>query len=62
MDQFVGTNAFIDDPLDKLAVPVGFVREYHSWQWDTEAPDHQVRCWMYHDEAGEPLPGPQARA
>jgi hypothetical protein len=33
MDQFIGTNAFIDDPLDKMAV-VGFVREYHSWSWD----------------------------
>ncbi len=43
MDQFIGVNAFIDDPLEKLARPVGFVREYHSWQWDTEAPDHQVR-------------------
>jgi len=43
MDQFIGTNAFIDDPVDKLAVPVGFVREYHNWSWDTEAPDHQVR-------------------
>jgi hypothetical protein len=43
MDQFIGTNAFIDDPPDKLAVPVGFVREYHNWQWDTEAPDKQVR-------------------
>ena len=43
MDQFIGTNAFIDDPLDKLAAPVGFVREYHSWQWDTEGPDHKVR-------------------
>jgi peptide/nickel transport system ATP-binding protein len=29
----------------------------HPW-----APGHQVRCWMYHDEAGLPLPGPQARA
>ena len=43
MDQFIGTNAFIDDPLDKLAVPVGFVREYHSWQWDTEGADHKIR-------------------
>lgn len=43
IDQFIGTNAFIDDPLDTLGIPVGFVREYHSWQWDTEAPDHLVR-------------------
>ena len=43
MDQFIGTNAFIDDPIDKLAVPVGFVREYHSWQWDNEGADKQTR-------------------
>jgi len=43
MDQLIGTNAFIDDPIDKLAVPVGFVREYHNWSWDTEAPDGKVR-------------------
>ena len=43
MDAFIGTNAFIDDPLDKLAVPVGFVREYHNWSWDTEGADHFVR-------------------
>jgi hypothetical protein len=33
MDQFIGTNAFIDDPLDKMQA-VGFVREYHNWSWD----------------------------
>ena len=33
MDQFIGTNAFIDDPLDKLKV-AGFLREYHPWEWD----------------------------
>lgn len=33
MDQFIGANAFIDDPLDKLNA-VGFVREYHNWRWD----------------------------
>ncbi len=43
MDQFVGTNAFIDDPPEKLAAAVGFVREYHDWLWDTEAPDHKLR-------------------
>jgi hypothetical protein len=43
MDQFVGTNAFIDDPLDKLGAAVGFVREYHNWLWDNEAPDKKTR-------------------
>ncbi|GHA56688.1 glycoside hydrolase family protein [Pontibacter akesuensis] len=33
MDQLIGVNAFIDDPLDKLNA-VGFVREYHNWRWD----------------------------
>ena len=33
MDQLIGVNAFIDDPLDKMAV-FGFVREYHDWSWD----------------------------
>lgn len=33
MDQFIGTNAFIDDPLDKMQA-LGFIREYHSWNWD----------------------------
>ena len=43
MEQFIGTNAFIDDPLDKLALPVGFVLEYHPWQWDNEGKDKQTR-------------------
>jgi hypothetical protein len=29
---FLGVNAFIDDPLDKLT-PIGTVREYHNWGW-----------------------------
>ncbi len=33
MDQFIGTNAFIDDPLDKMKV-AGYIREYHPWNWD----------------------------
>ncbi|MBL0740468.1 fibronectin type III domain-containing protein [Chryseolinea lacunae] len=33
IDQFIGTNAFVDDPLDKMQV-AGFVREYHNWNWD----------------------------
>jgi hypothetical protein len=33
MDKFIGTNAFIDDPLDKMQA-VGFIREYHNWGWD----------------------------
>ena len=33
MDQMMGVNAFIDDPVDKMTVG-GFVREYHNWDWD----------------------------
>jgi len=33
MDQLIGVNAFIDDPLEKMTVG-GFVREYHNWDWD----------------------------
>lgn len=44
MDQFIGTNAFIDDPLDKMQA-VGFVREYHSWSWD--AGDGQAGAAAY---------------
>jgi hypothetical protein len=32
-DKFMGTHAFIDDPIDKMQC-VGFIREYHSWNWD----------------------------
>lgn len=33
MEHFIGANAFIDDPIDKLKA-VGFIREYHNWGWD----------------------------
>lgn len=33
MDQLIGINAFIDDPIGRIEV-AGFVREYHSWVWD----------------------------
>lgn len=35
MRQFIGTNSFVDVPAD-LAAAVGFIREYHNWQWDEE--------------------------
>jgi len=44
MDQFIGTNAFIDDPLDKMNV-AGFIREYHTWDWDaggTAFPNNKI--------------------
>jgi hypothetical protein len=39
MDQFMGINAFIDDPIDKLKA-VGFVREYHNWEWNDSGKDY----------------------
>ena len=33
MDYFIGANAFIDDPPEKLK-PIGFIREYHDWDWN----------------------------
>ena len=33
IDQLMGVNGFIDDPIDKLNC-VGNVREYHYWGWD----------------------------
>ncbi|MBN2262629.1 MAG: hypothetical protein JW735_06945, partial [Prolixibacteraceae bacterium] len=32
-DKFLGVNAFVNDPLDKMQC-VGFIREYHNWNWD----------------------------
>jgi hypothetical protein len=42
-DQFLGVNAFIDDPIDKLLPVSGTVREYHKVLWDFENPDHLLR-------------------
>lgn len=33
MDEIIGANAFIDDPVESMKA-VGFIREYHSWAWD----------------------------
>jgi len=32
MDQLIGINAFVDDPLGRLQV-AGMIREYHNWRW-----------------------------
>jgi len=34
MDELIGTNGFIDDPIDKLSAVAGTLREYHPWAWD----------------------------
>ena len=49
MDSFVGTNGFVDDPIERIAA-CGFLREYHNWQWDEGNnsttykgyPDHEI--------------------
>lgn len=33
MERFLGINAFVDDPVDRIAA-VGTLREYHTWGWD----------------------------
>ncbi len=43
MDRLIGVNAFIDDPVERIAPPGGFVREYHPSGWDTEGADHRLR-------------------
>ena len=51
MNDFVGLNGFIDDPIDLLAVG-GFVREYHNWGF-TEVDSGQVQfqhwSWKFDD-------------
>ncbi len=62
MDQFIGLNAFVDDPPQLIAA-TGFVREYHNWDWDEgngdpaykAFPNNQMRFspsypgWSYDD-------------
>lgn len=40
---FLGTNSFIDDPLDQVVPIAGTMREYHNLGWDYENPDRQLR-------------------
>lgn len=42
MDELIGVNAFIDDPIDNIKVGK-FVREYHSWSWDEDYKDSDVQ-------------------
>ena len=54
----IGANAFIDDPIDKIQA-VGFIREYHNWDWDERGenykgyPDNEIRWapgeWNFDD-------------
>lgn len=54
MQDFIGLNGFIDDPLDKLAV-AGTVREYHPWRWDEtdlENYPHNVKAFAPSNAGG----------
>jgi len=33
LEEFMGINAFIDDPGPKVEAVAGLVREYHNWDW-----------------------------
>ena len=39
MDQFMGTNVFINDPVDMIADVSGVVREYHPWSFSVPDTD-----------------------
>ena len=54
MEQFIGTNAFIDDPMEIIATVAGFEREYHSWGWDVEKPSggHDTRTHLRFQPSG----------
>lgn len=43
MDRLIGINAFVNDPLDKLEMVAGTVREYHRWQWDEGNDDSEYQ-------------------
>lgn len=59
MDQMIGTNGFIDDPIDKLTAVSGTLREYNLWAWDAgdgsatyiPYPNNRMR-WEPSDAAG----------
>lgn len=34
LSQIFGINAFVDDPLEKVAPIASSIREYHNWDWD----------------------------
>lgn len=33
LKEFIGINAFVDDPIEKVASVSSLVREYHNWDW-----------------------------
>jgi len=53
MGAFIGTNGFVDDPIERLA-GCGFVREYHNWQWDEGNNDETYAGYPDHELAWSP--------
>lgn len=33
LGEFIGINAFVDDPVDQLSDCASYLREYHNWTW-----------------------------
>lgn len=48
VDKFMGVNAFVDDPIDRM-MAVGFVREYHLWLWDEGNGDTQYKGYPHRE-------------
>jgi len=53
MESFIGTNGFVDDPIDRLQA-LGFLREYHNWQWDEGNTDTSYAGYPDHTIAWSP--------
>ncbi len=53
MDQFIGVNAFVDDPLGRLEAS-GFVREYHNWMWNEGNLSEDYKGYPNNEIAFEP--------
>ncbi len=53
MESFIGTNGFVDDPVDRLGA-LGFLREYHNWQWDEGNTDTSYAGYPDHEIAWSP--------
>lgn len=47
IDDLIGINGFIDDPMDRLAA-FGNLREYHNWGWnDQDAPPYPDNTYQF---------------
>lgn len=53
MDGFIGANAFVDDPIDRMKA-LGFIREYHLWQWDEGNGDPSYRGYPHNQMQWSP--------